>query len=169
MPKELTNKQQAALERMMVRYLDVEEKIEELEKQKKEMGSLIQAAMEDAGIKSYPLEFESESGKDCKVTFTVIDKSFINYNEEEIKKIIGKKKFLEIVDRNINIDYEKYANLAKEYKIPYKKAMEPLTIIDRINTRKLEQAYTAGRIDIKDLKGTYTIDKKPYLSHRRMK
>lgn len=169
MSRELTTKERTSLERVMVRYLKAEDEIAELEKTKNELGELIKNALIDAEISSYPLEIDEDHEKPFKCTFTIANRSFVNYNEAEIKKILGKKKFAEIVDRTINLDYDKYIAIAKEYKIPSKVAMSCITVFDKINTRKLEQAYSAGRIQLEELKGKYTVDRRPYLTHKRSK
>ena len=169
MPRELTTKERTALEKVMVRLLKAEDEIAELEKTKDELSELIKNALLDADISSYPLEIDDGTEKPFKCTFTIANRSFVNYKEDEIKQILGKKKFAEIVDRTINLDYDKYIAIAKEYHIPSKVAMSCITVFDKINSRKLEQAYSAGRIQLEELKGKYTVDRRPYLTHRRSK
>lgn len=165
-----------SLEKLMLKYLNNKDSIKLKEEENKSLSNLILEAMEDIGKEKHVLEItpgnkdhEGEVDKTVRCSFKITSRAFIDYNIPLIKKILGKKKFMEIADRDIFIDYDKYVRMAKKYKIPREEAMSCLKANYKINSQKLKYAYETGKIDLNDLKGTYTVDKKTYLDVRRIK
>lgn len=174
----MTDKQKnkIALEKMMLKYVDNKDKIDSLTSQNKEMSKLILEAMNELGEEKHlleltPIDVEKEGYESRRIScsFNKVTKTFVTYNVPLIKKILDKKRFNEIIDRDIFINYDKYVELAKKYKIPKEEALSCLTTVDNINTNKLQYMYETGKINLEELKGTYTLDKQTYLTTRKVK
>lgn len=161
-----------ALEMLMVKFLTNEEDINKLELENKQYREDIKNQLIESGENKYLLEIDpvdSDYEKRIACSFSIATKAKVSYNVPEVKKILGKNKFNKIVDRKIEVDYEAFVELAKKYEIPQKEAMKCLTIAESINNTKLQSLYDIGEIDLKELKGTFTVDKSLYLTHRRTK
>lgn len=161
-----------ALEMIMVKFLTNEEQIKALEQDNLEYKKEIFDQLVESGESKYLLEIdpvESDYKQKISCSFIIATKAKVVYNIAKVKEVLGKELFNKIVIRNIDVDYEKFVGLAKKYKIPQKEAMSCLTISESINNDKLQKLHDTGEIDINKLKGTFTIDKSLYLTHRRMK
>ena len=174
--KEKKNKT-IALEKLMIKYLNNKDYIKEKEEENKSLSKLILDAMSDLEIKKHILEVtpsnkdhaDDEVEKSLRCSFNMVTRAFIDYNIPLIKKILGKKRFMQIAERELYIDYDKYVAIAKKYNIPREEAMSCLQASYKISNQKLQYAYETGSIDLNELKGTYTVDKKTYLDVRRTK
>lgn len=160
----LDEKEKVVLEQNMCKYLDNKEQIDELEVLNKKLGEMILQALEAANEKSYKLDADGKGA-----TFTVATRTKVDYDSQKIKEIVGKKLFAEIADRVVTVKYEQLVELAKKYKIPVQELKDCLIIEEHVNGEKLQYAYDTGKIDLTSLKGTYTIDKKSYLTTRKAK
>lgn len=150
-----------------MRYMMNKDKIKSLEDRNKYLSTEIIEGLNDLGTKSYSFTADDEDGKTAKYTFTKAEKTKISYDNEKVKEVIGKKLYSQIIDRELIADWNKMVDLAKKYNIPKEEILECLTINESINNNKLKEMYEVGTIDIKKLKGTFTIDSNEYLMVRK--
>ena len=168
MSMELTEKNKIKLEALMLKYVDVKERSEKIEIEKRTISSLILKALQILGLKSYSIEAEGDCQNSDIYLFTLVTKAKVDYNVKEVKRAVGKKVFKKISSHNISIDYDAFVELAKKYKIPREEAMSCLHIQESVDGVKLQKLFETGEIDLSQLKGTYTVDKQSYISLRKL-
>jgi len=152
-----------------MRYVSNKDKIKELENRNKFLSDSILEQLDKLETKSYSFTItdEKDESKKNKYTFTKAEKSKVTYDNEKVKEVVGKKMYSKIVDREYLADWEKLVELAKKYNISKDEILGCLTINEKINNDKLKNLYEVGEIDIKKLKGTFTIDSSNYLMMRK--
>lgn len=151
------------LETIGVKYIENKTNIKNMEDENKTLSDIILECLDSLSTKSYSYSFENEDGKTEKITFTNAERSKVTYDNEKVKSIVGARMYSQIVDREIHADWNKLVLLAKKYGIAKDEILECLEITETVNSNKLKNMYDIGEIDLKKLKGTFTIDSKNYL------
>lgn len=154
------------LEANSIRYMDNKDKIKKLEDHNKALTDFIIEELDSLNTKSYSFTAHDDNDKPHKYTFTKAERSKVIYDNEKLKEVVGKKTYSKIVDREFIADWDKLVVLAKKYSINKEELLDCLTINEKINNNKLKELYEIGEVDLKALKGTFTIDSSVYLSVR---
>ena len=149
------------------RYIINKEKIADLENKNKFLSSEILNGLDELNTKTYSFSANDVDNKLVKYTFTKAERSKVIYDNEKVKEAVGKKAYAQIVDREFIADWNKLVELAKKYGIDKNEILECVTINETVNSNKLKEAHELGVIDLKKLKGTFTIDSSAYLMTRK--
>ena len=156
-----------ALEVNAIKYLNNKDEITKFEELNKILSKTILQNLDDLKTKSYAFFAPNDEGGNSKYTFTKAERNEVTYDVDKVKKVLDKKTFNKIVDREFIADYDKLVALAKKYKISKDEIMECITINESIDNKKVNELFNVGQIDLNSLKGTFTIDSSNYLTVRK--
>lgn len=142
----MNKKSKVQLDELIVTYKRNKEKIEKLQDDNDFIKKRIIFLMDKAKESSYkyynPELFENE------LKATICERKTVSYDVQRAKELLGKKRFSEIVDKEYSIcDISKLIELAKSHGVSPKELKSCLNINEKINNKKLDQAYNLGDIE----------------------
>lgn len=113
----------------------------------------------------------SESGakKGLLVASKVDRVTSLTYDIPKLKKVLDKELFNEIVDKTYTIaDIDAMILLLKKAGIKPSEFKKLITVSEKVNNAKIQQAYSVGDISLNDMKGAYEVKVSKSLQIRKM-
>ena len=121
--------------------------------------------MSDIGIKSYTVE--NITAEQDKKTIILAEKMTIKFNNEKLKKVLGKKLYKKVTNTTITIsDFESFKQIMKQYDVPFDEVKDCLDIREEVSNAKINELYKIGEIDLNEIKPCYTASFMNYITVR---
>jgi len=168
--KKLTLSKKNSLEKLLLKYLDCEDEFKSSEIEFKAIKVLVQKAFTDLELNNYKIQYANAVCKSNVDTFTKVKKKNVRYDISLIKKKLKPKVYNKFFDKTYVItDYEYFKKLMQENDVPLENIKNCVSVHELVDGAKLQQMHEVGNVNIKELKGCYTVDTTEYMMHRSSK
>lgn len=150
---------------------ELKEKQKQFDETKKEFYEKMEKFFEENDVEKSTV-FTSKSLKDeDDLTVTRTQKSSITFYPEKVKKALGKELSKQVIESRYEIiDFDGLVSYLKECGVDPKIFKTFLNVEKKVNEKELDKLDELGKIDIKQLKGCYTVkNQKPYFTVKRGK
>ena len=143
---------------LIAKAFSMKQKIDKATAEYNKIRGSIYEFLESEKMNSMEAYTADEIGKlDEKVKATRVERvTSIKYDTEALKKKLNKELYNTVVDKVYEINnIDAFIELLKKAGIKPKEFKKHITVIENVNNGKLQQAYSIGAIDIKDIAGAY--------------
>lgn len=153
----MNKKTKQQLDDLIINYKKNKERIEKLQSDNDFIKNRIMFLLGKAKTKTFEY-YNPEMFPDI-IKCTVCERKTLSYNVQRAKELLGRKRLNSILDKDYSIgDIEKLKELAKSHGISVNELKSCLEVQEKINSKKLDQAYNLGEIDDEEVEEFVKVD-----------
>lgn len=113
-------------------------------------------------------EFEESQtfGIDFKHRFKLFKTTRINYDIDKLKEKLTKGQKKKLIKKNVSIsDFQSFSEIMKQHGIKFSEIEPTLSILEKVDTKQLENMYEVGEIDLTEISDCYEVNTSYSLRH----
>lgn len=132
-----------------------ERKQKEYEDAKSDVNHVLKTFLEKRGTNKGLILTDDE-----KISLAVVEPTKIEWDIDKLCKRLDKEIAEDVIQKQITItNYKAIVDLLKKYKVPAQEFKQYLDVNRTVNEQALNDMFDLGRLDKKQIKGCYTINK----------